>query len=271
MEPGVTESGVPDEGSAERSPEALASQTRYRQLRENGFLVFRGLWPAEAIAALRDALERNLPHYAAGDRAAIADAFDVGDGRFVSPIAFAPPFDLEGIMFNPALCDLFALALGPDWVVEALGVIIAAAGARKQDLHHDGELLFPETGVDKLLPPWALTVAIPLVPVDGQNGATAFLTGSHRNGMPKDQQADTELHLQPGDCAIWDFRTIHHGQANNSPAARPILYLTVCRPYWTDRNNFTPGRNTKLVASREAVARLPDGSRKRLVRAQVSD
>jgi ectoine hydroxylase-related dioxygenase (phytanoyl-CoA dioxygenase family) len=103
------------------------------------------------------------------------------------------------------------------------------------------------------------------------SGRTAFWPGSHLHRDDVDLTRFEAPVLDVGSCAIWDFRLRHRGMANKGDKARPLLYLTVCRPFWIDHQNFVPGINAKLLASRAAVDRLQEVDRKRFMRATFVD
>jgi len=248
-----------------------ADADAYADFRKAGVIVFDQLWPAARIAELLATLETLHPDYVGKVARRPDDRFEVGDGRFISPLTFAPPFDCADILLHPTLVRFFSRALGPKFVFEAIGVISALPGAAAQTLHSDGAWLFGEVGLDRILPAFAMTVVIPLVAMDAVSGMTALWPGSHLH----DRDVDTDPYEAPeiatGSCAAWDFRLRHRGLANNGTQARPLLYVTVCRPFWIDHKNFEPGVNAKLLASRSAVAKLPEADRKRFMRARFVD
>jgi ectoine hydroxylase-related dioxygenase (phytanoyl-CoA dioxygenase family) len=182
---------------------------------------------------------------------------------------FASPFDCVDVFLHPTLVEFYTRTLGPKFVFEAIGVLSSLPGAEDQHLHSDGSELFNEVGIDRLLPNVALTVVIPLVRMDAVSGMTAFWPGSHLHRDDVDRTQFVAPELDPGSCAIWDFRLRHRGLANKGDRARLSLYLTVCRPFWIDHQNFEPGVNAKLLASRAALDRLSEQDRKRFARARL--
>lgn len=183
------------------------------------------------------------------------------------PVKYAGDMAIHDVILKPGLVKLLNSILHVKWLIEAFGVIASFPGAKQQEMHCDGENLLPENGLDTILPASALTVAIPLVSVDRDNGRTAFYPTTHRDRtkLPDPVSFDQE----PGDCLIWDIRVFHSGEPNRSDKARQILYLTCCRPFWTDDENFQPGANSKLLASRSALEELPRPDRKRFARAEL--
>jgi hypothetical protein len=254
--------------AVERFPAARAAEA-LQVLRRDGVVVLDGLWPPARLEQLRQALARRHPEYFELRKGWPYDGYEVGKLRFTCPLVFAPPFDCADVLLHPALSELFIGALGESYVFEAMGVICALPGATLQHIHNDGGQLFPETGVDSVLPPVALTFSVPLLPQDALSGMTAFWPGSHRSGDRVDEDASVAPEVPLGSCVLWDFRIYHRGLPNLGPQARPLLYVTVCRSFWIDDRNFRPDRGVKLLASGAAVERLEDATRKRFVRARL--
>lgn len=75
--------------------------------------------------------------------------------------------------------------------------------------------------------------------------------------------------MSEGSCALWDFRLKHGGTANKSTLARPLLYVTYCRPWWVDHINFATQKLSPLRASRSVLAALSEPAQRLLVRAQA--
>jgi hypothetical protein len=50
------------------------------------------------------------------------------------------------------------------------------------------------------------------------------------------------------DAIVFDYRVVHRGMANTGEAARPVLYLTFCRSWFRDQQNFPDERLFPLAA-----------------------
>lgn len=248
----------------------VANEIMLASFNRHGAGLYRRAVPPELLARCRAALEYDYPGYQAGARG--KDRYEVGDRRFFAEVVVQDCFAERMVLANSRLEPLVRALLGDDYVIEALGVIVALPGAEAQHVHRDGHVLFPMTGLDRVLPAHALTLAMPLVDVSA-NG-TGLWTGSHRLGGANDLCADMDLIAEGplGTAALWDFRTFHRGLANPETAApRPLLYITYAREWWIDSHNFAPDGGAKLVVRRATLEALAPDLRQRLARAKIID
>lgn len=247
-------------GAAKKASEALL---------RDGVVGLDALWTADFIDGLSAALRKAIP--GAFDRNAPLpeDLLVVGTNRINGLVPIAGP--LSGcldLLLHPAMLALLDEALGENWVYESFGVISSFPDATIQKLHADGSHLFANTAFAGALPPYALTIAIPLVDVDQRNGATEFLPGTHRLAQsPPSSEGTVWCTLLRGDCMIWDYMVRHRGQPNTSDQPRPMLYVTACRDFWQDSMNFLPGAR-RLVLDQAAQARIADDRRRHFCRAK---
>lgn len=231
-----------------------------RALRADGAVLLEGVWAPETIDRVRASVFEGHPELSDPDR--VSDKVKSGKGRFIAPIGIKPALVEHGLVGNETIERLSSRVLGNEFVFEAFGIMMAGAGATDQQTHRDTNPLFPETGIDPLLPPTALTIAIPLVDIGEQNGRTSLYLGSHRSGsIDGIEPASSSVRL--GSALIWDFRTIHFGCANTTDEDRPLLYFTACRPFWFDHRNFGKD-NRRLLADAELIPTLGD----RFIRAE---
>jgi ectoine hydroxylase-related dioxygenase (phytanoyl-CoA dioxygenase family) len=233
---------------------ADAGDAAAEALRRDGIVAIEGLWSPDTIDALGATVEAQHPEFA--DLDALEDYLGDKHERFIAPVALTAAVRESGLCTNERLEAVNAAMLGDDYVYEAFGVLMVRPGAPAQEPHRDGGLLFPETGVDRILPPSALTVAIPLVEITTDYAPTGAAPGSHRNQAAADPADLIPIDLNRGDAAIWDFRTNHAGLANRTDRARPALYFTVCRPYWIDHKNFHANARAKLVGDPAVLTEL---------------
>lgn len=225
--------------------EAKASGEAIPALRQTGVAIIDDLATADAIDRLRDAIMARHPEFVS--KHLLRDFQDNGAGRFVAPVAITRAVHDSGALTSAALRTVADRALGPDWVFEAVGLLMAFPGCTRQRPHRDGTALFPETPLGAILPAYALTVVIPLVDVDASNGATAFQPGTHRLADAAPEGDSITADLPRGSCILWNYLTVHWGEPNHSQHSRPALYATICRPFWTDTANFGDTMHTRLL------------------------
>merc|ERR1719410_1740839 len=119
--------------------------------------------------------------------------------------------------------------------------------------------------------PFAVVVYIPLVDVYGDNGATEFLVGSHRDGTDANDVRTLTARLQDrvvssagldaGDIVIFDCRTCHRGLLHTTPSRglgklglRPVLALNFGVAAWQDKEDTNNWGVEPLVSSRSDAA-----------------
>lgn len=116
-------------------------------------------------------------------------------------------------------------------------------------------------------PPPAVIAAVPLVDVNGSNGPTAFLVGSH--AQPKRERDwwkhaqmrgavgafEAAPHAAAGTALIFDVRLRHRGGANPSLERRPLLYAGFAQRWFRDAANFRSPRAAAWVTETSRTAR----------------
>ncbi len=254
-----------------KATRACLAKIAAHALRANGVAHIPRLFEPALIETMLTRFRRERPELF-GDPTLLMDKSIVGTQRYLFPLPLEPDEGAFELLFAPLLTEFFGETLGAAWELEAYGLIIAFPGAKDQHLHRDGGLLYPETGLDRVIPVTAMTVAIPLVDCDARTGHTRFAFGSHRFPDPEPEESDAVgVDLAVGDGLAWDFRIQHLGAANLSDAPRPMIYATVCRSFWTDHKNLVPGHNARLTIRRDVLAELDDALLRRLVRADCGD
>lgn len=199
-------------------------------LLQHGALVYDGIFDLALLARVSARLQAYV------DTEVIrlpGQLYRVGDRRLMCTVPSRAPFFDDALLDPPALRALFEVTLGPDYLIQSYGAVLSLPGSAPQHIHRDYSFLFnPQMGAS--LPAYALTVAIPLVPLDEHNGTTAMCLETHRGG-------DGEVYLpfpQLGGCYIWDYRLHHFGMPNRSKVTRPLLYLVYAAPWFIDPENF---------------------------------
>ena len=173
----------------------------------------------------------------------------VGDRRFMITVTLEPPFNTPKLYANPILSQVLTSLLGSQFSISSFGSVVTLPGAQDQPIHFDHPPLFESEKDCKSLPPYAITVVVPLVEIKEETGSTAIWEGSHRKAGARDQLVGLmndpnwkgSVHPLPklGDAYLMDYRVIHGGMANNCEQPRPILYLVYGRPWFRDAYNFS--------------------------------
>jgi phytanoyl-CoA dioxygenase PhyH len=239
-----------------------AARTRARSLYEEfGCLVLHDVFPRDFIGELKDAF---LARYATdGPGALEASCLKVGDKRMMVTIEVKAPFDAPSLYANPILVPLFTELMEGDCVINGFGGVVAFPGAQAQPPHRDHPFLFGGREGDwKLggsLPPYAITMVVPLVDLTIAVGATALWEESHRTGLSVGSVLTTHragLPLVPaGDVYLMDYRLVHGGMPNLSRTPRPIMYVTYSRAWFRDTVNYS--KQEPIIISASEYERIP--------------
>jgi hypothetical protein len=182
----------------------------------------------------------------------------VGDERWMLSLPFEAPFDQPEVYAPPLVMPLLRRLLGDALTLNSYCAVTSFPGAGPQHVHLDHPLLFPEDEQASLqIPPYAVTVVIPLLDLDAKNGGTKVWPGSHRGtpGLWKRLTQGTPLRLPAGSAFLMDYRLLHGGEANPGHLARPVLYVVYARPWFRDAYNFRSHPPVRL--SPGAEARIP--------------
>jgi len=155
------------------------------------------------------------------------------------------------------------------------GCLMSLPGAKEQLWHIDGEHLYTseenvrcygdnnvtffdrekdERKDNSILPAHCLNIFIPLVDVESNNGGTEFCLGSHfhtkffsddivwqdktwkdRIGFKGDVMA---VKVNAGEVLAFDYRVLHRALEHGGKEARPLLYYTFTKRWFSDAMNF---------------------------------
>lgn len=223
------------------------------------------------LTECRAQIERDFPDFEAH---AGSGSYGLEARRFSIPLPVTGALTDPQVFANPTILKLLKTLLGGGYEMDSFGLLVSLPGAPAQRAHHDA-LLYPESTLDTLLPPTTVAVSIPLVTMDGVNGTTAFWRRSHRDRARAEGASAEAPDYAPvvplGSALLWDYRLVHSGCANNSDSPRPVLFAVFCRRWW---HEFIPADDEgyeRLVIARDALDRVEEKHRKRLVRAKVID
>jgi ectoine hydroxylase-related dioxygenase (phytanoyl-CoA dioxygenase family) len=235
-----------------------------RQFRADGALIVEDIADTALIAEAKLAFAKTYARYLDGREH--DDALTLGDRRLQVSVDLEPPFDDPRLFANAWLLPILSALLDEDLVLGACVVAYSLPAAAEQHHHLDGSILFPGTGIDRILPASAITIAFPLVEMNEVHGTTALWLGSHRDGDRGDRAPSDEPLVREGSCLLWDYRLLNAGTENLSPLPRPLLTLLYCRPWWIDHRSFR--QQAPIRVRQSTVSKLPERHQRLLARAQ---
>jgi hypothetical protein len=229
-----------------------------KRFRKSGALWLKGVFDRDCLHSLIHSFNEKYVSLNETDHHEVCQ--DVGHAdRKLYTVVMETPFDHPDLYASPKLLPILQTLLHNQLLIQSFGIVSAYPGSKRQPLHVDHIELFEEmAGLGRMLPSYAITVAIPLIDFNEQTGTTAIWLGSHMNSnsVPtSDEEVTFENTVLPslsaGDCMLWDFRTWHCGTPNLTNAQRPLIYLSVTRTWFEDRCNYNPssGRYPLLVTS----------------------
>lgn len=255
---------------------ALASRTLRRvvsRMERDGAVAFRGLFPKPLLEKLRREVLRK---HEAGELREGGLVRDIA-GRYSAVVPFEGPFLAPEFYANPRLLQMIAALLGSTHCIGSLEAVIALPGAGRQHQHIDGPLRFDRLvggtkrrfhGDLSRLPPYAVTVCVPLCDVTEENGPTAIWPGSHRTALSARPPGEREIARRfpmermtgdLGQAFFFDYRVFHGGMPNFSAEPRPVLMFVFTRSWFRDPNlaEVYPG----VAISRRALKGVPERHR----------
>lgn len=196
----------------------------------------------------------NVPMASWGDD---GSAIHLGQGRYdFSSRAKFEQGALGSVWFRYPACvrALVERVLGGDWK-DFVGALPSHAQSATGGWHRDIYSLFENEELDIGLPPFYLTMLIPLVELTPENGATEFILGSHRQtiGQAVKQRERYLAAAKPRSIILFDGKIIHRGGPNSTNEDRPVLYQTFTKRWYYDIGADEP--NTAERADLAAQAR----------------
>ena len=229
----------------------------------DGFLAVERLFDPALIDAARAEYERQYPDLSTDPA---PPHLKVGHRRLQLAIDLRASLADPMLSAHPLLLGIVESLVGPGPEIDTLTCVVALPGARAQHFHRDHPPLFDEdAAIESALPPFAVTVSIPLIDLDEETGATLLFAGSHRSAeRPDEEGADAgaarPAYMRRGGCYMMDYRLWHRGMANRSDRARPVLYFVFARPWFRDSHNF--GAHPRVRVGEDVLRAMPDRQRR---------
>ena len=236
----------------------------------DGAVAFGGLFPMRLLKEVRREV---LRRHDSGELRARGLVRDIG-GRYAAVLPFEGPFLDPKFYANRPLIEMLSSLLGADYCIGSLEAVVSMPLSNRQHQHIDGPIRFDRSIARKKrgypgdlsdLPPYAVTLCVPLCDVDEENGPTALWPGSHRTALrarPPGESAILrgfpEEHMvgEFGRSFLFDFRTFHGGMPNLSREPRPLLMFVFTRSWYRDPN-LVEVFPSVVIAPRN-LKRIPD-------------
>lgn len=159
----------------------------------------------------------------------------VGHQRIMIGIELSGIFSSPDLFASPIVMQLMRALLGQDLQIGSFTAVVSRPGARDQNFHKD----HPPLSENEIEAPYAITLMVPLIPLDATNGATCFVKGSQLSSMDEAKAMPRQIPtVALGSCYIMDYRLAHYGLANRSPNLRPVLSIVHQRKGFKDQVNF---------------------------------
>ena len=251
-------------------PTSQTNQQAASLFQHYGALWLENVFSRDLIEALRTSFQKRFERTSRSDlvkRGAL-----VGDQRYMLTLDIKGKFNRPEVYANDRLMPLLSRLLSSNLRIASFGCVTALPGAEDQSIHIDHPPLFETTPhLTDSIPPYAVTMVVPLVDIDEDTGTTAIWEGSHKQSDDQNnedrfqllrrlmKEPDYSMAARPlprqGDVYLMDYRVIHAGLANRSQIERPILYVVYSRPWFRDGFNF--GKQPSVSISSKQLKKVP--------------
>lgn len=237
-------------------------------LRRDGVVVLDELIDPVLLATCHAEIAARHPDMAEPDRASY---FGPYVGRHTIPLLVDGALADPAILLPKPVAHIATELLAAAFKVDSVGLLVAVPGAPDQTAHRDA-WLYPREGIDRLLPPFALAFAVPLVTMDEISGRTAFWRASHRSSstIAPTTPHDLAPTVHPGSAILWDYRIHHCGLANHGTAPRPVIFSALSREWWVEIDPPEAKHYRKLKVARAVFDRWKPRWQARFSRADVT-
>jgi ectoine hydroxylase-related dioxygenase (phytanoyl-CoA dioxygenase family) len=215
-----------------------------RRLVDDGYVVVSGLLTAAGVRSAAADLRRVLEAVPQG-----RNAFEgLSTQRIYALFAKTRAFDQAAI--HPLVLEVLDQVLGHYQLSAPVGISIGP-GEQAQILHRDDAVYpLPQPG-----PPVVVNTMWPLDEFTSDNGATRFITGSHRWAPGRQPAPDDEVEtatLAPGSVMFYLGSLWHGGGANRTDRPRLGVILEYAAAW------LRPQENHCLAVPRSLVRQLPE-------------
>jgi ectoine hydroxylase-related dioxygenase (phytanoyl-CoA dioxygenase family) len=215
-----------------------------QRLLEDGYVIVSDLLSPDEVAAARADLSRVLQATPTG-----RNAFEGRSTQRVYAL-FAKTRTFDAAATGPLLLEVLDQVLGHYQLSAPVGIRIGP-GETAQVLHRDDSVYpLPQPG-----PPVVVNTMWPLDEFTSDNGATRFISGSHRWAPGRQPAPDDEVEtatLAPGSVMFYLGSLWHGGGANRTDRPRLGVILEYAAAW------LRPQENHCLAVPRSVVRQLPE-------------
>ena len=225
-------------------------ESAVRAVLTNGYVVLRQAIPEKTIAHWHSIFETGILPAAEEGRYPFRQC-SLGPGRHHYTVPISGGFAAPEFYANELIYRMANHLLEPGFILATAAIAYSVPGAPRQYIHRDQPMPTRITALNAVLPPFSLTVDIPLVITDASVGGTVMVAGSHHSVSQAKTVPDNGVRVDtvPGDVVIWDSRLQHYGEANRSKINRPIVLLYYQRPWFFNFPNYEPGSQIQISAA----------------------
>lgn len=227
-------------------------------IKQNGLIIIRNALPRSLVTSvLEDFKVRYDVHMAPGQKKLFRN-FQNDPLRAQIPFAIEGPVSDPAVFAAPSVLPLVQRMMGADIVIGEAGVVISHPGAQPQGVHRDAALLFGGMDMELDLPPYSMTMLIPLIDVELGMGPTEFWPGTHK---AIDEAAATtgtpeRMPLKAGTVILQDARVLHRGGANETGPVRPSVYFNYHRKWYRENPNYEEKPQVRITPA--MLVKLPE-------------
>jgi hypothetical protein len=238
-----------DEETARQTPAERTIVEAVDAFRSAGALRLHRAFPAEVLDALD---EHYRKRYSLELRSTKKK-----DRRPLFTVDVEGPFNTPAFYANPLFFPIVERLLGQDCILGACSSVVSFPGAPSQHTHRDSLSLFGDYAYDVALPPYALTVLMPLVDATIERGSTEVWPETHREPVLARAIERSPVHptVPRGSVMMTDSRVVHRGAENRSNDARPLIYNSYHRHWF--RDYFGYGDRPPVAMSPFEYAKVP--------------
>jgi hypothetical protein len=219
------------------SGQQLTTIRAMMELDKNGFTIIPNVFSKKSIFDLN---KEHETYWRAFKRTFVANRNGVGyfrgrmvlfleKGRYDLDLDFGI-FRSKRFLENTTIKHIVNNTIKTNYISYA-GSLPSVPNSKDGSWHRDVYSLFEDEKLETSLPVFYLTVLIPLVDIDANNGATEFIVGSHKGGKSGKRVI---VEAKSGSAIICNGMVYHRGRANKSNTERHMLYIVYCKKWYND-------------------------------------